>query len=472
MANLEVANVDYVAPKSRLTALMLAAKAGRSDVVALLLKANASPSSRDRFDATALLYASRAGHLTCVECLVKANASTNDGSLHEAARNLHHEVVAALLIGKHSANYPSQAQKHNGHTALQELASRAEDRGDMLRLEQTIKALADAKADPLSQHVPSGGKNSLFLALENPQPLSVTKALLKVIMWAKINDSANVYIHYMPSGTKWYFSPTMYLNGGCFGGNPKYVEELRSILYKAQCQDRWYPEYGPSEAHKLLPPAVVGVPQDIQDRNAKRLADKELREKREKEHQTKLRFMHEEAKHKGHIQDMHVAKKLEHSYRTHQVEVINQTEKTELQHGALELKNAIVAAGQQQAEAHKARTAIIDVTTQQVSQQLKLNFQEQQNKATIGRQKMQNSLTQEAQAAKLTSQQRSQALKAADDRHKLLADQQAAAARLKNEKRLQQQKGQAKKQDVVLKAREHGMKMEEMLAKQRLKKEL
>ncbi|KFA81387.1 hypothetical protein S40288_08389 [Stachybotrys chartarum IBT 40288] len=465
------ANVDYVAPKSKLTPLMLAAKAGRSDLVALLLKSNAIPSSRDHFDATALLYASRAGHLTSVQSLIKANAITDDGSLHEAARNLHHEVVAALLKGKHKANYPSQAKEHNGRTALQELASRAEDRGDMLRLELTIKALADAKADPLSQHVPSGRKNSLFLALENLQPLSVTKALLKVVMWAQINDSTNVYVHNMPSGTKWYFSPTMYLTCSCFSGDPKYIEELRSILYKAQCQDRWYPEYGPSEAHELLPPAVVGVPQHIQDRNSKRLADKELREKREQEHQTKLRFMHEEAKHKGHIQDMHVAQKLQHSYRTHQVEVMNQTEKTELQHGALEVKNAIVAAGQQQIEAHKARTAIIDVTTQQASQQLKLNFQEKQNKAAIGKQKMQNLLTQEAQAAKLTSQQRSQAMKAADDRRKLLADQQAAAARLKNEKRLQQQKGQAKKKDVALKVREHNMKMEEMRAKQRLKKE-
>jgi hypothetical protein len=151
--------------------------------------------------------------------------------------------------------------------------------------------------------------------------------------------------------------------------------------------------------------------------------------------------MHEEALHKGYIQDIHVNQKLEHTYRTHQVDIVNQTEKTELQQSALERKNALVAAGQQQVEQHKARNAYIDVTTQQTQQQLKLNFQEQQAKSKIGQQKMQNVLASEAQSSKLAGQKHAQALKAAGDRS-----------------------GHA------LKAREHKMKMEEARAKQKLRR--
>ncbi|KAH7231064.1 hypothetical protein BKA59DRAFT_518351 [Fusarium tricinctum] len=435
------ANVDYVAPKSKLTALMLAAKAQRHDVVGLLLKANANPLHRDYHEETALLFASRAGDLVSVKSLIKAKSNTDDGSLHEASRNLHHDVVAALLKGKHNANYPSHTKRHNGRTAIQELASCVQDMSDMLRLEQTIRTLVDSKADLLLPHIPSGRKNSLFLALENPQPVSVTKALIKVVMWAQINHPDNVYIQHLQSGTKWYFSPTMYLVSSCFTGDHRHVEELRTLLYMAQCQDRKFPEYGPAEVHQLLPEDVVGAPQHILDRNAKRLVDKELREKREQDHQTKLRFMHEEALHKGYIQDIHVNQKLEHTYRTHQVDIVNQTEKTELQQSALERKNALVAAGQQQVEQHKARNAYIDVTTQQTQQQLKLNFQEQQAKSKIGQQKMQNVLASEAQSSKLAGQKHAQALKAAGDRS-----------------------GHA------LKAREHKMKMEEARAKQKLRR--
>ncbi|KAF4950037.1 hypothetical protein FGADI_8483 [Fusarium gaditjirri] len=435
------ANIDYVAPKSRLTALMLAAKAHRHDLVGLLLKANANPLHRDYHEETALLFASRAGDLASVNSLIKAKSSIDDGSLHEASRNLHHDVVAALLKGKHKANYPSHAKRHNGRTAIQELAFCVQDMGDMLRLEQTIRTLVDWKADLLLPHVPSGRKNSLFLALENPQPVPITKALIKVAMWAQINHPDNVYIQHLQSGTKWYFSPTMYLASSCFTGDHCHVEELKTVLYMAQCQDRKFPEYGPAEVHQLLPDDVVGAPQHILDRNAKRLVDKELREKREQDHQTKLRFMHEEAFHKGYIQDMHVNMKLEHSYRTHQVEMVNQTEKTELQHGALERKNALVAAGQQQVEQHKARNAFIDVTTQQTQQQLKLSFQEQQAKSKIGQQRMQNVLAQEAQSSKVAGQKQAQALKAAADR--------SAHA---------------------LKAKEHKMKMEEARAKQKLRR--
>ncbi|KAI6755948.1 hypothetical protein HG530_011684 [Fusarium avenaceum] len=493
------ANIDYVAPKSRLTALMLAAKAHRHDVVRLLLKANANPLPRDYHEETALVFASRAGDLASVKSLIKAKSSTDDGSLHEASRNLHHDVVAALLKGKHNPNYPSYAKRHNGRTAMQELASCVQDVGDMLRLEQTIRALSDSKADLLLPHIPSGRKNSLFLALNNPQPISVTKALLKVAMWTQINHPDNVYIQHLQSGTKWHFSPTMYVVSSCFTGDHNHVEELRTMLYMAQCQDRKFPEYGPAEVHQLLPEDVVGAPQHILDRNAKRLVDKELREKREQDHQMKLRFMHEEALQKGYIQDMHVNQKLEHASRTHQVDLVNQVEKTELQQGAIERKNALVAASQQQVEEHKARNAYIDVTTQQTQLQLKLNFQEQQAKSKIGQQKMQNVLADEAQSSKLSFQQQqarskigqqkmqnvlageaqSSKLKVQQQQAKSKLGQQkmqnvlaneAQSSKLAGQKRAQALKAAGDRSAQVLKAREHKMKMEETRAKQMLRR--
>jgi ankyrin repeat protein len=102
---------------------MLAAKAQRHDVVGLLRKANANPLHRDYHEETALLFAPRAGDLASVKSLIKAKSNTDDGSLHEASRNLLHDVLAALLKGKHNANCPSHTKRHNGRTAIQELAS-------------------------------------------------------------------------------------------------------------------------------------------------------------------------------------------------------------------------------------------------------------------------------------------------------------------------------------------------------------
>ncbi|KAH7318059.1 hypothetical protein B0I35DRAFT_478596 [Stachybotrys elegans] len=466
------ADVDYTAPRSKTTALILAAQAQRADVVEALVEAKANPLTKDCFESTASFYASQSGNLTAVKALIRGKARPDDCSLHEAARNLHHEVVLELLKNKHNANFPSSRKEQCGRTALQELAYRCDDSEDMVRLEQTIEALMKYKADPLSRNAMSG-KNSLFLAMENPKPLRVTRALLSKAMWSLVNDANNLYIvSNLETGTKWYYSPTMYLRKGCYQGDPKYVEGLQDLLLMNQCQDFYYPEYGPGDAGKYLPIDSVGAPKKIKDEDA-------ARRKAELDHETAIRHMDEKAWKKVEIEDRRIDQKLEHSMRAHETDVINLSEKSQQQQDAIQRKNALVAAAQREAEEAKLRNLNISMVALQAEQKLKLDFREQQGKAKIGQQRMQNLLAQEAAAKKLVTQRSTQALAQEAAVNKLVVQrsaqalaQEAAAKKLAAQRSVQALRVEADKHQTRIRRKElnhqeaiHDWKMEEIRAK-------
>ncbi len=89
--------MNFTAALSKTTPLILAAKYRRSDVVKKLIKANADTCVRDYRERSPLFFASREGDLDAVNVFLKARYRPNDGSLPEAARNQHDEVVAALI---------------------------------------------------------------------------------------------------------------------------------------------------------------------------------------------------------------------------------------------------------------------------------------------------------------------------------------------------------------------------------------
>ena len=183
------------------TPLILAAKYSRNDLVRSLLKAKATVSAKDRFGRSALFYASRNGDLASVKALLEAESPLNDGSLQEAAKNLHSEVVEALINGKHNPEFPSSNELHDGRSALQEMALMCDCTKGSTKLEETIKALVNGKANPLEK---SRGKNALFLALDNANPVPITRALLNCVMLQHINSKENVYLEADPeTGTKY-----------------------------------------------------------------------------------------------------------------------------------------------------------------------------------------------------------------------------------------------------------------------------
>ncbi len=128
------------------TPLILAAKAGRLDVVQMLIKAGAKQPAKDIFHRSALFYASRSGNVGAVSLLLQGKPSKNDGSLHEAARCFHPEVIRLLLDAGHDIDYRST--KHGGRTALGEMALRGRVPDDIATAEEAAELLKEEGANP------------------------------------------------------------------------------------------------------------------------------------------------------------------------------------------------------------------------------------------------------------------------------------------------------------------------------------
>ena len=85
-------------------------------------------SGRDYQKHSALFYASRNGDMDMVQILSEAGALSDDGSLHEAAREVHPQVVSLLLSVGHDISFPSLLhldERGSGRTPLEELCLKA-----------------------------------------------------------------------------------------------------------------------------------------------------------------------------------------------------------------------------------------------------------------------------------------------------------------------------------------------------------
>jgi ankyrin repeat protein len=108
--------------------LLVAALAGKKDVVAMLIDKGADVEIRNKGGLTALHAAAYGGHLEVVELLVSKGAKINDDKnfyhmtpLHAAAEEGHADVVAFLLSNKADV----EAKERNGYTPLTQAGWRA-----------------------------------------------------------------------------------------------------------------------------------------------------------------------------------------------------------------------------------------------------------------------------------------------------------------------------------------------------------
>jgi hypothetical protein len=230
--------------KSWTTPLLVAAQVGRQDLVTKLLQAGARADVENYLGESPLAFASQCGDINMMASLIGSGIKRNDGSLHDAARELQIDAIKLLVDNGHDLNFPSE--RHNGRSVLGELCHKSMAAGQSSparerELEITIELLVGAGADFTRK---CGSKSVLHLALDSTNPLPITRALLKTIMYNFINDKFNMYTD--PDGI--VYSPTLY------------VLKEQSESFKDQQQQLWklLDQYG---SHNIYYASRVGATQ-------------------------------------------------------------------------------------------------------------------------------------------------------------------------------------------------------------------
>lgn len=254
------ANVNAKATSSGTSPLIAAAKKWDAEIVNDLIDRDADIYVEDTYDRTALSYAAERGALPVIERLVKAGSPCADQSLHYAARGLYSKCVRFLLDNGADPDFPSTSS--GGRTPLGELCRRSLSRRDQLSdVKSTIRILINAGANP---GIRVDGKSVLLLALDNPRPVELTKALLESGLRKTVNDDCHLYT--APDGL--CYSPTMYVIKGCNAADVSHAGELVRLLIIFGCADRFYNSGEGDQPH-----GACGVPQWIIERDRQRQAE-------------------------------------------------------------------------------------------------------------------------------------------------------------------------------------------------------
>jgi ankyrin repeat protein len=264
------------------TALHIAAREGRPEVVDELLAHDAEASARNKSNYTPLFYASRMPVPSIVRSLCRANALTNDGSLHEAARRLNLENASLLIQHGHNPNFPCRL--HSGRNALGELCIGVDitNADQRTKLRRMIRLLVDAGCD--AKFKARNEKSAVVLALDNPHSaLEVTEALLETEIWNELNDEQHMY---KDSNGLWY-SPIKYAELVPSFGRDHCRQELLELLLDKGCKPRFYSE-DPEQ-----PRGAIGLPPSIS-----RLAS------RHREHQLSLQLAKEVQDHARMLEEL------------------------------------------------------------------------------------------------------------------------------------------------------------------------
>ena len=233
---------------------MVAASNNRPLVVQLLLINGADVNLMDYRQRSALSYASETGDLDSVEKMCMHGAMPNDGSLHEASRELHYPVVQYLLQNGHDPDFPSSI--HEARSALIETLLKASFSTEDKRphLYQTVKALLDSGADTNIKHQ---GKNALYSALHNKQPYEVLDAFLSTDQWKTLDARHNWYTDALGI----CYSATMYIEKGPWQGKASHRGSLLKLLRMRQSIDRYFVWEGEQ------PPDVRNPPEDVAEKH-------------------------------------------------------------------------------------------------------------------------------------------------------------------------------------------------------------
>lgn len=238
---------------SRTTPLMLAVQARRPDLVKLLLLEGADVDVIDYQGRTPLSMATHIGGDIAVQMmssLLAAEPARDDGSLHNAARDLNLPAVRVLVQSGHDPDFPSPL--HGGRSALGEVCRHGSDAGDMTAdreraMQRVMTFLIDSNSD-LS--LKTSGKSLLHICFDAADPVVTTRAFLKSGMWKNINKPFNQFVD-----AGYTYSPTMYITK--ILGFSDVSDQILTVLRASRANDVFYANEG------AQPEGAVGLPEDL-----------------------------------------------------------------------------------------------------------------------------------------------------------------------------------------------------------------
>ncbi|KAH0491681.1 hypothetical protein TgHK011_003098 [Trichoderma gracile] len=260
------AKVNVATKLSGTTPLMLAVRERRPDIVKLLLLEGADVDAMDFLGRTPMAMVSHLGGdvaIKIMSTLLAAEPSKDDGSLHNAARDLNLTAVTVLIEAGHDPDFPSPL--HNGRSALGEVCLHGADGEEMTpererRMQKVMTFLVEKANCDLT--IKLEGKSMLYLCFESADPVSTTRAFLKSGMWRFVNKPFNQY-----ADEAFVYSPTMYVNKIMKSSDAR--DELLTVLRANRATDVFYAKEG------TQPEGAVGLPEDIEVRERLRKARSE-----------------------------------------------------------------------------------------------------------------------------------------------------------------------------------------------------
>lgn len=249
----------------------------------MLLQAGAESDVTNHLGQTPLAFASGHGNVEMMNIFIESGATVNDGSLHDAARELHHDAISLLVKHKYGLDFPSE--RHNGRTVLGELCHRSTDAGPLPKvrpqlLEATIRMLIALGANfahrswstDFSRR--SSTKSILHLALDSTNPIPITRALLRTHMHKYINEDFNLF----KDANGLVYSPAMYVLKGHFSGPRDQQEQLWRLLKQYGSSDTYYA----SKCGAVQPEDWTGAPPEIEgEERRKKMREISILEKHE-----------------------------------------------------------------------------------------------------------------------------------------------------------------------------------------------
>ncbi|KAK3353364.1 hypothetical protein B0T25DRAFT_590950 [Lasiosphaeria hispida] len=272
------AKVNFETCLSKTTPLMLAIQAKRPDLVGTLILAGAEVDVADITGNTPMTMATKIGGDLGTSMMTKilaADPSKNDGSLHNAARELNLKTLHVLIDFGHDLDFPSTL--HGGRSALGELCLNAAHAGPLLpaqekQMEKAMTLLIEKGTDLTIQ---SDGKSVLILALSSADPVPTTRALLKVGLWKLVNRPYNYF-----TDSTYTYSALQYVARVL---PPSDVQsELRQLLKANRATDVYYANDGPQ------PEGAVNLPEELLRAERERRAREERIAKESEEHMIAL----------------------------------------------------------------------------------------------------------------------------------------------------------------------------------------